>query len=225
MVAMTAPDGAILDIDLDVLATNYRLLCARHRGAVAGVVKSDAYGLGATRVAPRLLAEGCRHFFVAHLAEALALRPLLPGAMLAVLNTMLPGAEAEYAAQGILPVLGSLDEVSRWRGMAARLGHSLPALLHVDTGLNRLGLDGGELARLAADHSRLDGIALRYVMTHLVSSELPEDPLNRRQLTRFAAARAMLPAAPASLANSSGMFLGPEFGSDLARPGAALYGI
>ncbi len=50
-------------------------------------------------------------------------------------------------------------------------------------------------------------------------------PLNQLQRDRFAAARRRLPAAPASLANSSGIFLGPAFGSDLARPGAALFGI
>ncbi|HEX2939557.1 MAG TPA: alanine racemase C-terminal domain-containing protein, partial [Rhodopila sp.] len=93
------------------------------------------------------------------------------------------------------------------------------------TGMARLGLDAGELATLAADHSRLDGLTLRYVMTHLVSSETPEDRLNAAQAARFAAACASLPAAPTSLANSSGIFLGPHFGSDLARPGAALYGL
>jgi alanine racemase len=62
-------------------------------------------------------------------------------------------------------------------------------------------------------------------MTHLVASEVPDDPINQAQRDRFAAACAALPAAPRSLANSSGIFLGPDFASDLARPGAALYGI
>jgi alanine racemase len=95
----------------------------------------------------------------------------------------------------------------------------------VDTGMSRLGLDARELSELAQDHTRLDGLAIRYVMSHLVSSEIPADPSNQLQRQRFAAARAMLPAAPGSLANSSGIFLGPVFGSDLARPGAALYGV
>jgi alanine racemase len=62
-------------------------------------------------------------------------------------------------------------------------------------------------------------------MTHLVASEVGTDPLNERQRQRFADACAKLPPAPRSFANSSGIFLGSGWHSDLARPGAALYGI
>jgi alanine racemase len=229
---MTGSDraGARLTVDLGAIAANWRDLRARHPGgAVAGVVKADAYGLGARHVAPALAAAGCRHFFVAHLDEALALRPLLPGgprgAMIAVLNGPLPGTEDDYTAHGITPVLGSLADIARWRAHLVRVGRAAPAILHVDTGMNRLGLDAGELARLAADPAPLAGIPLLYVMTHLVASEVPDDPDNARQRVRFAAACAALPAAPRSFANSSGIFLGAPFASDLARPGAALYGI
>lgn len=218
--------SAVLEIDTGAVAANWHALAARHpSGPVAGVVKADAYGLGARLIAPRLFAEGCRHFFVAHLCEALAIRAHVQGAMLAVLNGLMPGAEAEYAARGIVPALGSLAEIDAWSAEARRAGHALPALLHVDTGMSRLGLDPRELAALAADHGRLAGIRLLYVMTHLVAAEEPDDPANERQRARFAAACAMLPKAPRSFANSSGLFLGPDFASDLARPGAALYGI
>jgi alanine racemase len=122
-------------------------------------------------------------------------------------------------------VLGSLTEVSVWSHLASTVGRDLPALLHVDTGMSRLGLDARELVVLQQDQARLAGIELRYVMTHLVSSEVTHDPLNEHQLERFAAACAGLPPAPRSFANSSGIFLGSRWGSDLARPGAALYGI
>ncbi len=218
--------AAILDIDLGAIAANWRLLCARHpSGPVGGVVKADGYGLDARKVAATLHAAGCRHFFVAHLDEALAIRDLVPGAMLAVLNGPIPGSEPEYAARGILPVLGSLAALAAWRGQAGRVGQKLPALLHVDTGMSRLGFDAGELACLQADHARLAGIAPRFVMTHLVAAEVPDDPVNEAQRRRFAEACDRLPPLPRSLANSSGIFLGPAFGSDLARPGAALYGI
>jgi alanine racemase len=222
----TDGSAAVLTIDLRAIVANWRDLCARHpSGPVAAVLKADAYGTGAAEVAPALYAAGCRHFFVALLPEALALRPLLPGAMIAVLNGLLAGTAAEYAAHAIDPVLGSLDEVDCWAATARRAGHRLAALLHVDTGMARLGLDPAELATLRQDHARLDAIALRYVMTHLVSAERPDDALNRAQLARFDAACRGLPKARRSLANSSGLFLGPAWGSDLARPGAALYGI
>lgn len=227
---------AVLEIDLAAIIANWRMLGARHKsGPVAAVVKGDGYGLGAGPIAAALHAAGCRHFFVAYLDEALALRDVVPDAMLAVLSGLVPGTEYDYVAHGLTPVLGSLDEIARWRrqvatgpvrsAAAARGGSAPAALLHVDTGMSRLGLDAQELAVLAADHTRLGGLTISHVMTHLVASEIPDDPINALQLARFAAARAMLPAMPASLANSSGIFLGPAFGSDLARAGAALYGI
>ncbi len=211
-----------LEISLPAIVANWRSL---RRGPTAAVVKADAYGLGAAAVAPALLEAGCQHFFTAHPDEAIALRPLLPGATLAVLNGLWPGYEAAFVEHSLLPVLGSLAELDRWRSHARTLGRTLPALLHVDTGMNRLGLDRRELAALADDPARLQGITLRYIMTHLATAEDPGDPANERQLARFAAACSQLPAAPRSIANSSGLFLGAAFASDLARPGAALYGI
>ncbi len=217
---------AILDIDLDAIAGNWRLLCGRHpAGPVAGVVKADGYGLGAGPVAARLFRAGCRHFFVAHLDEALAIRDAVPGAVLAVLNGLLPGTAAACIAHDILPVLSSLTDINAWSAAARQTDRKLPALLHVDTGMSRLGLDMREFLAVADDPSRLDGIDLRYVMTHLVASEIPGDPLNVAQVEKFTAVCTRLPAVARSIANSSGIFLGPDWGSDLARPGAALYGI
>ena len=206
---------AILEVDLGAIAANWRTLCGRHPwGAVAGVIKADGYGLGARPVAGALYDAGCRHFFVAYLDEALAVRDVVPDAMLAVLSGLIPGTEDAYVAHGLMPVLGSLDEVDRWRGKGRK------AILHVDTGMSRLGLAEGLLAQ-----AQLGGLAIRYVMSHLVASEVPDDPVNERQRQRFAALRGGFPGVPASLANSSGIFLGEAFKSDLARPGAALYGI
>lgn len=185
-------------------------------GPVAAVLKADGYGLGADRVGPALAGAGCRHFFVAHLAEAVALRTVVPDAMIAVLNGFWPGDAELYRAHRLLPVLGALAEIAAWRG---------PALLHLDTGMNRLGLDRHAVERLADDRALLAGIEVRYLMTHLISADAPGDPVNERQRIAFDALCARFDPAPRSLANSSGIFLGPRFGSDLARPGAALYGI
>jgi alanine racemase len=217
---------AVLEIDLGAVVANWNALRQRHPwGDVAAVIKADAYGLGAERIAPALLEAGCRHFFVAYVQEALAVRPLLPGAMIGVLGGLIPSTEDLYVEHALTPVLGSLDEIARWSALAGRQGRALDVILHVDTGMSRLGLDARELALLGDDHGRLDGLAIRYVMTHLVASEEAGSPHNGQQMARFAAARALLPPVPASLANSSGIFLGQAFGSDLARPGAALYGI
>jgi alanine racemase len=216
--------SAILHIDLAAIAENWRLLAARAApGAVAGVVKANAYGLGADKVAPALRAAGCRHFFVAHLAEGIALRETLgSGPVIAVLNGFAPGADGDAA---LVPVLNSLGDVLAHAAAGRSAGQARRALLHLDTGMARLGLDAVEQARLVADHSLLAGLDLLYIMTHLACADEPDHPLNAEQATRFDCACAALPRLPRSFANSSGLFLGADYASDLARPGCALYGI
>ena len=219
---MTETDGRpLLEIDLSAIAENWRTLRSRHpSGPVAAVLKANGYGLGAREIGARLHAEGCRHFFVATAQEAVALRPVIGEAMLSVLNGLPPGTESACAALGVWPALGSLDEMVRWRAVG---GGS--ALVHVDTGMARTGLSSADIAAVRADPTRLAGIQWRYVLTHLVSAERPDDPVNAAQRSAFAALDWLLPEVPRSLANSSGVFLGPAFGSALARPGAALYGV
>ena len=219
--------GALLTIDLDAICDNWRALGARLGGAqCAAVVKADAYGLGAAQVAPALYRAGCRHFFVAHLDEAIRLRPTLPAdAALYVLHGSPPGAELEFVVHGLVPVLNSLAQVAGWRTLARQLKRALPAVLQVDTGMARLGLAPEELALVAGDRSQLEGLALGLVMSHLVSAEDPADPISGIQRERFVAALRGLPPVKASLANSSGIFLGAAYHFDLARPGAALYGV
>ncbi len=216
--------GAVLSIDLAAIAANYRLLC-RRLGHVecAGVVKADAYGLGMDRVAPALAAAGCRWFFVARLDEGVGLRRLLPEAAIAVFDGPMPGTETAYREHDLMPVLNHSGQIDAWAALAAEA--PLPAILHVDTGMARLGLEPAELDRLAEDPARLARIEPRYVMSHLACADQPDHRMNPRQLAAFAAARRRLPPAPASLANSSGIFLGPEYHFDLARPGVALYGV
>lgn len=194
----------ILHVDLQAVVANWLRLRERHGADVAGVLKADGYGLGAVAVGRALMAAGCRHFFVAHLGEARVLRAALgPGPMVAVLNGF------AGPAGDVWPVVNNLE--------AARAAVG-PVLLHVDTGMARLGLDVAELAGLPP-------LDVRYVMTHLACADEPAHPLNGLQRERFAAVRAAFPGVPASFANSSGIFLGAGFGSDLARPGAALFGI
>jgi alanine racemase len=214
---------AVLRVDLAAIVANWRLLQARHRAGA--VVKADAYGLGAIPVATALAAAGCDDFFVATPDEALALRAALPDAAIVVLGGLFAGAEADYAAHGLIPALGSLAEIDAWSCLSRQLNRALPAFLHVDTGMSRTGLDARERAVLEQDHARLAGIDLRCVMSHLISAEVPDDPANAVQRDRFVSGCARLPRARRSLANSSGVFLGAAFAFDLTRPGSALFGV
>ncbi len=218
--------GAILNIDLDALAENYRILASQAASGIgcAAVVKADAFGLGLDRVAPVLFAAGCRQFFVAQLEEGIGLRDLLPDAEIRVLGGLLPGLESDFLAHGLRPTLNSLGEIETWAGHAGRQGEPLTADLHVDTGMRRLGLPPDELDRLAGEPDRLAGIDVSLLISHLACAELHDHPLNARQLADFRQARDRLPPCPASFANSSGIFLGADYHFDLLRPGVALYG-
>ncbi|HEX9534922.1 MAG TPA: alanine racemase [Stellaceae bacterium] len=218
--------GAILEVDLAGIAANWRLLARRVDPAgCAAVVKADAYGLGASLVAPALAAAGCRRFFVATIDEGIALRRVLPeSAEIAVLNGLLPGCADDFMEFRLVPVLNDLAQVADWRSAASRHGKG-SAILHVDTGMARLGLTAREFDRLAEELCQPDPIRWRALISHLACSDEPGHPLNHLQLERFAAARQRLPHLPASLAASSGIFLGPEFHFDFVRPGAALYGV
>jgi len=218
--------GAILEVDLAGIAANWRLLARRVEPVeCAAVVKADAYGLGAALVAPALAAAGCRRFFVATIDEGIALRRVLPeAAEIAVFNGLLPGCADDFIEFGLVPVLNDPGQVADWRSAALRHRKG-PAILHLDTGMARLGLTLREFDRLADASCRSDPIRWRALISHLACSDEPEHPLNRTQLERFIAARRCLSHVPASLAASSGIFLGPEFHFDLVRPGAALYGV
>jgi alanine racemase len=225
---MSSPEtaGALLTIDLDAVAANWRLLQGRTEGALtAAVVKADAYGLGAERIAPVLAAAGCEVFFVALVNEGIALRAVLPGAEIHVLGGILPGSEEALAEHRLIPALNSLGDIERWSNFTTRRGAALLADLHIDTGMSRLGLDERELATVISDPGLLGGISLSIVLSHLACADDPDHPLNRQQLDAYRRALKSLPRARSSLANSSGIFLGPGFHFDLVRPGAALYGI
>ena len=227
---MTAPDlppGATgrITIDLDVLARNWQALAALVAPAECGaVVKADAYGLGAAEIVPALARAGARTFFVATPDEAEKARRLAPTARLFALDGLLPGAADTFIATGTAPVLATLEDIAAWKGEAARAGTKLPAAIQIDTGLNRLGLSEADVQTLADDPSLLDGLDLRLVMSHLACADDPAHPHNDIQQANFERLRARLPTAPASLAASDGLMLGPRFHYDLARPGYALYG-
>jgi len=220
-----AETGGILTIDLAAIAANWQAL-ARQLIAVecAAVVKANAYGLGLKPAVTALARAGCKTFFVADLAEARTVRAEARQATIYVLHGFtLEGADA-FIELGARPVINSMTELAEWDTFVAARGWQSGAALHVDTGMHRLGVSPEEAAALAPRvHTSNHGIAL--LLSHLACAELPDHPLNAIQLKMFRELRTLYAGIPASLANSSGIFLGDAAHFDLARPGAALYGI
>lgn len=216
---------AVLTVDLGKIASNYRLLEAKLSGARMGcVVKADAYGLGLSAVAPALAACGCRDFFVAGAEEGMALRRLLGDARIYVLNGPSADSLPEFARYDLIPVMNDLGQIEAVAEFA-RANWALPVAIHIDTGMSRLGLPPDEVDVLAAAPGRLAGMTLACVISHLACADEPGNPKNAEQLQAFNAARARLPKSMASMANSSGVFLGPQYHLDLVRAGGALYGL
>jgi alanine racemase len=218
--------GAVLTIDLGALGENWRRLAARAGAAECGaVVKADAYGLGIETVVPALVAAGCRTFFVAHVSEGVRARAVTPDAAIYVLNGLAEGRIADYRTHRLRPVLGSAPEIAAW----SRLGSGCEAAaLHVDTGMNRLGLRPDE-ARALIEAGELATRGIGLVMSHFASAEIEADAATARQNALFSALVEVMrggrnAAIPASLSNSSGHFVpgAPMF--ELTRPGYALYG-
>jgi len=216
---------ARLTVDLDALAANYALLKAAAGPAmVAPVVKADGYGLGATQVASRLRREGASTFFVARLEEGEALRAALgDAAIIYVLDGATGGSPARLASSSLVPVLNSLGQIEDYAAHARAAGHALPCALHIDTGMNRLGLRIEEAEALAPT-DRLDPLNLTLIMSHLACAGDDDHPMNARQVGRLRAAARLFPGVPVSLANSAGSFLGEAYGFDMVRPGITLYG-
>ncbi len=215
----------VVTIDLAQIGANWQALARLVAPAECGaVVKADAYGLGAERVIPALAAAGCRTFFIATADEAVVARRLAPAAAIFALDGLLPGSGEALIASGAIPALSSLEEVREWAALAERRSERLAAALHVDTGLNRLGLSEREVAALAADNALLAALDVRLVMSHLACADDPADAKNEAQLKTFERFLRELPRAPASLAASDGLMLGPRFHFDLVRPGYGLYG-
>ena len=208
----------LLTIRVDAIVRNWRRIVAEVGPGcqAAAVVKADAYGLGVESIAPALANAGCGTFFVASLEEAVRLRRII-SCDIAVLNG-LPGESAGiFAEHRLLPVLNNLQQVAYW---AAAIGRARPAILQLDSGMSRLGLGPETLE--AVPWSDLD---LAVVMSHLACADEPNHPMNARQLGRFRTILEHLEPVPASLAASSGTFLGPAYHFNMVRPGAALYGI
>ena len=219
-----------ITVNLSAVSNNWLMIRQALKPATqcAAVVKANAYGLGVAQVAQALYGAGCRDFYVAHLAEGVDLRRLMPlNAKIYVLQGCAPGAERSFIQHQLIPVLVSLPMFERWRGFA-QTQTAAPCVLKINTGMNRLGLALEEFYGLLAEPQRLIDAHVRLLMSHLACADDPSHPLNQLQQQRFneafTAAGRVIPGLKGSLANSAGVFLGEQWQFDMVRPGIALYG-
>jgi alanine racemase len=217
--------GGVLTVDLGALTENWNRLGNKALPVECGaVVKADAYGCGIEEVGKALSRAGCRTFFVADLAEARRLRAVMPEHAIYVLDGAFPGSGPAFAEINARPVIGSLLELAEWDRFVASSQWDGGAAIHVDTGMNRLGMAVEEALALSPRMQKANhGFTL--LMSHLACAETPDHPMNEKQIRLFREIRVPFRGLPASLANSSGIFLGEPAHCDLVRPGVALYGV
>lgn len=213
----SATSPSILTVDLGALASNYRLFRDSTNADVAGVIKADAYGCGAVPVFKALRKAGCGTFFVATPEEAMQIRDVDADVQIMVLGGLYEGAEDFYASRGLTPVLNSVEECARWAKTAGRFSQKLPAVLHYDTGMNRLGMGADDLPATQAFDVRL-------IMSHFAAADEKGHAMNERQAAAFERIASAYPKIYKSLSNSSGFFRNKKWHYDLVRPGIALYG-
>ena len=214
-----------LTIDLKALSDNWRQMNARSgKARAAAVLKADAYGVGIEAAAETLYRAGARDFFVASAEEGVDLRPLVPEGRIFVLAGLWPGIEPLFFENDLVPVINSEEQLAFFYMAAVSEHGDHPCVLHVDTGMNRLGLSLSEALALANDPARPASFSPVLVMSHLACADDPGHPLNARQLEAFRSISAKFEGVEASLANSAGVHLGPDYHFDLTRPGIATYG-
>ncbi len=219
---MTRTETALLEIDLDALVRNIGLLQDKIGPAVsiAGVVKADAYGVGMERVAAIHQRLGTRTFFVATLDEGIALRALLgAGYEIAILGGLFHEAEDVYPRYGLTPVLNALEDVARWGRRPD------PVMIHIDTGMRRLGFDARDVETMKASPGILEGLNISAILSHFACADEPGHPLTQVQFKLFSDIARLFPGIRKSLCNSAGIFVSPDYHVDMVRPGMAVYGL
>ena len=222
--AADANASTLLIINLDALRANYRTLRDLAANAdCAAVIKANAYGSGLEASARALAQEGCSNFFVATFGEALSVQKAVPDANVYVLDGLLPDTCDSYVEAGLIPVLSDLDQAREWAEFCESSSRNHPAALHVDTGMNRLGLRPEQVPEFAQS-CRNSVFSPSLIMSHLTCSEETDHAMNERQLSAFKTVSEQFPDARASFANSGGIALGPAYHFDLVRAGIALYG-
>jgi alanine racemase len=222
--ANPAEVGGILTIDLAAIEANWKKLASTTVPVeCAAAVKADAYGCGLEPVTRKLARAGCRTFFVADVVEGRCVRAIAPDATIYVLNGVMPGSSQSFADDNLRPVINSTTELAEWDAFVSTKRWRGGAALHVDTGMNRLGVTIDEAVAIAPRiQSESHGFSL--LMSHLACADTPDHPMNDRQIRLFREIRIMYRGVPSSLANSSGIFLGGTMYCDLVRPGVALFG-
>ncbi|MDD2268651.1 MAG: alanine racemase [Eubacteriales bacterium] len=210
---------------------NYRLfsdMLAKTNTICACVMKSSIHGTDIRASAPVLYDEGCRHYFVEDLSEGIILRKLLPYSDAIIYETggFLRGEENYFNDYNITPCLNCIEEIKRWNNYCKENGRR-NAVIHFDTGMNRMGLPEYEALQLKENFEELtSSFEIEFYMSHfydIKSDDLSSCFKQARRLEKFLEG---LPKRPISFhaTDSAVMLRDKGLNYDMARIGIGLVG-
>ena len=219
-------DNAILEINLKAISKNYKLIKKNLNSNTecAATVKADAYGIGAKKVVNRLIADGCKTFFAAHLSESVELRNISKKIKIFCYHGIDAKNYREFIKFNVIPIVNSLDQLNLVNRLNKKKKFNRGIAIHFDTGMSRLGLDENETKHFINNKIKYNSLKIDLVMSHLACGDQIKHSMNTRQLDKFIIIQKHFPNSKASLANSAGVFINKKYHFDLVRPGIALYG-
>ncbi len=215
---------SLLEVDISRVVANYRKMSSLTNSQIAAVIKANAYGLGAKQVAAGLYKAGCRDFCLAYIDEVVEVRTHIKGARIYLFNSI-DSQEYDYVVKyKIIPVLNTWGEIAGWSSHARKIAKKLPCIIHLETGMGRVGIQEGEVRKLI-DSGLLVSLDVKYIMSHLACADEPNHILNQQQLRQMHKLAGLFPQIKITFANSAGLLLGKEYHFDQVRVGCALYGV
>ena len=218
-----------LNVSLDIIKYNWIALNNASNGKAAAVIKANAYGLGMFPITKTLIDAGCNYFYLANLDEAVDLRKKYPSTdiSIAVFEGFFKGNETIYSNNNLIPIINNLNQLKRLNkfNCSNQNKDSIKAILHIDTGMNRLGLKSEEIEYIFENQNILKSTMWEFAMSHLTNSGEVQNKTNKEQLNKINSFSQLFPYFKLSLANTGGIVLGDQFCLDQTRPGIGLYGI
>ena len=222
--------GTWLEIDLGVLAHNYRVITETAGTAVMPVIKANAYGHGLEKVAKSLEKAGAQWFDVARIEEALLLREIGIKNNILVLGYTSPSRVPHAIKEDIRLTVYDREVADAYIRQAERLSEKLSLHVKVDSGMGRLGVLMSEAHSFVVDIARCPHLVLEGLFTHFACADEPEKPATQSQIKRFDQLIGQLASVeiqPPLLhaANSAGALTAPESRLNMVRVGIALFGL
>jgi len=218
---------------LTALRHNFRTVLSyvKPEADVCAVIKSDAYGHGAVACSLALQREGAKWFAVTGVEDGVLLREAGVTGRILLLTGFFRGQEEQVVRHDLTPAVWHWNHLELLENAAEKLKPPRPIPIHlkVNTGMNRLGVDLGEVGGLCEAIQSAPHLTLEGIFSHFSASELVDGPLGDAQLERFDEARAKAAEMGLSppiqhMANSAAVISRPRSWFNLVRPGLSLYG-